>query len=191
MGTDGACSLLSAPLSCYHNRVLRWASHNARMPMSRAPRQLLTGWVAHPPPIGCPEIFFCCTLKIVLKRNGLPTYFGTLITIAHGRLWWRLLTHSTPTPSPPTLNPPTPSPPTPSPSAPQKSPVNPNGPLPGYGNPSSAYEVPTWNAPLAQAQYAKTRAADRTARYVVRANRANAPPQQQHLAQGSCSATEE
>jgi len=44
-------------LDCYyHNRILRWAGHVARMPMTRAPRQLLTGWVAHSRPNGCPEI---------------------------------------------------------------------------------------------------------------------------------------
>ena len=36
----------------YHRRLLRWAVHVSRMPMSRAPRQLLTGWVAHPRPVG-------------------------------------------------------------------------------------------------------------------------------------------
>ena len=41
-----------------------------------------------------------------------------------------------------------------------------------------------WYAPLAQAQYAETRAADSAARYAARANRANAPPQLNNLAQG-------
>jgi len=53
-----------------------------------------------------------------------------------------------------------------------------HAPLPGYGNLAPAYAGPTWHAPLAQAQYAETRAADRAARYAARANRANAPPQQ-------------
>jgi hypothetical protein len=37
---------------------------------------------------------------------------------------------------------------------------------------------------LIAAQYAETRTADRAARYAARANRASAPPQQHHLAQG-------
>jgi hypothetical protein len=49
---------------------------------------------------------------------------------------------------------------------------------------SPAYVVPTWYAPFIQAHYAETRAADRAARYAARANRANAPPQQHHIAQG-------
>jgi len=39
-----------------HNRLLRWTGHVARMPMSRAPRQLLTSWVAHSRPGGCPQM---------------------------------------------------------------------------------------------------------------------------------------
>ena len=34
----------------YHRRLLRWAGHVSRMPMSRVQRQLRTGWVAHPGP---------------------------------------------------------------------------------------------------------------------------------------------
>ena len=171
--------------SYYHNRVLRWAGHVARMPMSRMPRQLLTGWVAHPRPIGCPEMTFGRTLKKALKRNDLPTDFAAWSAIARDRSRWRLLTHSTPTPSPPTPNPPTPSPPTPSPPTPNQPPANPNAPLPGYGNIAPVYVAPTWYAPLAHAQYAETQAADRAARLAARANRANAaPPQQHHLAQG-------
>jgi hypothetical protein len=122
------------------------------MPMNRAPRQLLTGWVAHPRPIGCPEMSFGRTLKKAPKRNGLPTDFTTWSAIARDRPRWRLLTHSTPTPSPPTPSPPTPSPltpspPTPSPQMPNQAPANPNAPLPGYGNLAPACGVPTWHAP--------------------------------------------
>ena len=45
-----------------HNRILRWAGHVARMPMSRAPRQLLPGWVSHSRPIGCPHMTWGRTL---------------------------------------------------------------------------------------------------------------------------------
>ena len=43
--------------------------------MSRAPRQLLTGWVAHKRPIGCPQMTWGRTLKKALLKNGLPTDF--------------------------------------------------------------------------------------------------------------------
>jgi capsular polysaccharide biosynthesis protein len=107
------------------------------------------------------------TLKKALKRNDLPTDFVTWNAIVRDRPRWRLLAHSTP-----------------SPPKPNQPPANPNAPLPGYGNLAPTYVVPTWYAPLAQAQYAETRATDRAARYAARANRADAPPQQHHLAQG-------
>ena len=119
------------------------------------------------------------TLKKALKRNHLPTDFAAWSAPARDRPRWRLLIHSTPPPSPPS-----PSPTTPSPPAPKQPPANPNAPLPGYGNPVPAYVPPTWHAPLARAQYAETRAAERAARYAARVNRANAPPLQHHLAQG-------
>jgi hypothetical protein len=53
--------------SYFHNRILRWAGHVARMSMSRAPRQLLTGWVSHSRPIGCPQITWGRTLENALK----------------------------------------------------------------------------------------------------------------------------
>ena len=47
----------------YHRRIIRWAGHVSRMPMSRAPRKLLTGWVANSRPIGCPQMTWGRTLK--------------------------------------------------------------------------------------------------------------------------------
>ena len=52
--------------SYYYNRVTHWVGHSARMPMNRAPRELLTGWVAHPRPIGSPDMNFGRTLKKAL-----------------------------------------------------------------------------------------------------------------------------
>jgi len=129
------------PLICIYSLIMAFgyhgsrkllphcAGHVARMPMSRAPRQLLTGWVAHPRPIGCPEMNFGRTPKKALKRNDLPTDFATWSAIVRDRPRWRLLTHSTPTPSPPMPSPTIPSPPTPN-----QPPTNPNASLPGYGN---------------------------------------------------------
>jgi hypothetical protein len=54
----------------------------------------------------------------------------------------------------------------------------------GNGNFAPAYVVLAWNAPLAQAQYAEMRAANRAARCAARAIRASGPPQQHHLVQG-------
>jgi hypothetical protein len=106
------------------------------MPTSWAPRQLLTGWVAHPRPIGYPEMSFGRTLKKALKCNDLPTDAQ-----------------------------------------------------PSDAQPSDAQPAPCQPQRLSPrlwepAQYVKTRAANRAARYAARTNRANAPPQQHHLAQG-------
>ena len=42
--------------SYFHNRIIRWAGHVARMLMSQAPQQLLTGLVSHSRPVGCPQM---------------------------------------------------------------------------------------------------------------------------------------
>ena len=73
----------------YHRRLLRWAGHVSRMPMSRAPRQLLTGWVAHKRPIGCPQMTWGRTLKKTLVRNNLPGDFKAWSSLAADREHWR------------------------------------------------------------------------------------------------------
>jgi len=60
----------------YHRRLLRWAGHVSRMPMTWAPRQLLTGLVAHPRPTGSPPKTFGRTLKNALVRCGQSPDFG-------------------------------------------------------------------------------------------------------------------
>jgi hypothetical protein len=161
--------------SYFHNRVLRWAGHVTHMPINRArDSDSLVGWRTHP--IGCPEMSFGRTLKKALKHNNLPTDFVTWSAIAGDRpRWWPSLRR--PAPRRPALR-------HPALSTPNQPFANPNAPLPGYGNLIPAYVVPAWHAPLAQAQHAQTRAAGRAARYAAHANRANAPPQQHHLAQG-------
>jgi hypothetical protein len=51
----------------YHNRLLQWGGRIARMSMDRLPRMILTGWVAHPRPTGCPQMTFGRTLNNALK----------------------------------------------------------------------------------------------------------------------------
>ena len=73
----------------YHRRLLRWAGHVSRMPMSRAPRQLLTGWVAHKRPIGCPQTTWGRTIKKALVRSNLPGDFKAWSSLAADREHWR------------------------------------------------------------------------------------------------------
>jgi len=80
----------------YHRRLLRWAGHVSRMPMSRAPRQLLTGWVAHPRPTGSPPMTFGRTLKKALVRCGQSPDFGVWSKVAADRVEWRKLFDQTP-----------------------------------------------------------------------------------------------
>jgi hypothetical protein len=84
----------------YHHRTLRWAGHVARMPMSRLPRKLLTGFVAHSRPTGCPDMTWGRSLKKALKSNDLPTEFGEWTAIAKDRVQWRAAVHAKDTPIP-------------------------------------------------------------------------------------------
>ena len=61
----------------YETRHLRWVGHLARMKHDRLPLMLLTSWVPHSRPIGCPRMTFGRTVKKALKRReeiwpGLP-----------------------------------------------------------------------------------------------------------------------
>ena len=84
--------------SYIYNRFLRWAGHVARMPMSRAPRKLLTSWVAHSRPAGCPQMTRGRTLENALKRKGISKEFDERFAIAKGRSKWRQQAHSNPKP---------------------------------------------------------------------------------------------
>ena len=77
--------------SYFHNRILRCAGHVARMPMSRAPRQLLSGWVSYTRPIGCPQMTWGRTLENALKSKGISKDFDGWIAIAKDRPKWRQL----------------------------------------------------------------------------------------------------
>ena len=84
--------------SYYHNRIILWAGHVAWTLMIRAPRQLLTGWVVHLRPSGCPEMTWGRTLKKALKCKGLPANFKEWRAIAEDRPEWRSRTYSKPMP---------------------------------------------------------------------------------------------
>jgi hypothetical protein len=71
--------------SYYHNRIILWAGHVAWTLMIRAPRQLLTGWVAHSWPNGCTEMKWGRTLKKARKFKGLRANFKEWRAIAEDR----------------------------------------------------------------------------------------------------------
>ena len=77
------------PLTYYYrNRILRWAGHVARMPMTRIPRKLLTGWVANPRPLGRPYMAWGHTLKRALKAFDIPADFEEWTALAKNRNGW-------------------------------------------------------------------------------------------------------
>jgi hypothetical protein len=40
----------------YNCRLLRWTGHVARMPLTRAPRKILTSWIDNPRTLECPQM---------------------------------------------------------------------------------------------------------------------------------------
>ena len=73
-----------------------WAGHVARMPMSRAPRQLLTSLVAHSRPVGCPQMTWGRTLENALASKGISEEFMEGVATAKDRPKWRQQTNSKP-----------------------------------------------------------------------------------------------
>ena len=81
----------------YNCRLLRWAGHVARMPMTRTPRRLLTGWVDNPRPLGAPQMTVGRTIKKALKKKGLPEHFqgsSGWLKRAQNRILWRKATQT-------------------------------------------------------------------------------------------------
>ena len=72
--------------SYYNRRLLRWAGHVPRMPMDRILRKLLTGWVEHARPVGCPKMTWGRTLNKALKSYDIPTDFGQWSILAADRV---------------------------------------------------------------------------------------------------------
>jgi hypothetical protein len=62
---------------------------------------LVTSWVSHSRPIGCPQMTCGRTLENALKSKGISKDFDEWIAIAKDRSKWRQLTHSIPIPKPP------------------------------------------------------------------------------------------
>ena len=56
--------------------------------MSRAPRQLLTSWVAHSRPFGCSQMTWGWALEKALKRKGISKDFDEWFAIAKDRSKW-------------------------------------------------------------------------------------------------------
>ena len=75
----------------YTTRLARWAGHVARMPMTRTPRALLTGWVSGRRPRGAPAMNIGRTINKALKRRGISTDFTEWHAEAQDRFKWRRL----------------------------------------------------------------------------------------------------
>ena len=70
-----------------HKRILQWAGHVSRMPMSRLPRKFLNSAAPHPRPAGGLSASWCSSLNSVLDAVGCIK--DTWMEQAADRLEWR------------------------------------------------------------------------------------------------------
>ena len=75
----------------YNTRLLRWAGHVARMPMTRTPRRLLTSWVDHKRLVGAPAMTIGRTINKALKTRSISGDFKKWNQLAQDRGSWRSL----------------------------------------------------------------------------------------------------
>jgi hypothetical protein len=73
----------------YNTRLLRWAGHVARMPMTRTPRRLLTSWVDHKRLVGAPAMTIGRTINKALKTRSITADFKKWNKLAQDRGSWR------------------------------------------------------------------------------------------------------
>jgi hypothetical protein len=80
------------PIDTYYNqRLLRWAGHVARMQPDRVPRKLMTSWVAHSRPHGCPQMTWGRTVHRALESCNISTTTAEWFQLAQSRAQWRAL----------------------------------------------------------------------------------------------------
>jgi hypothetical protein len=153
--------------SYYHNRVLRWAGHVARIPMNWAPRQLLTGWGGALTANWVPRDEFrpraqesAETQRSPHRLRNVKRHRPRQATVAAAD---PLYAHAKPSDAQPCDA---------QPSDAQPSDVQPSDAQPASCQPQPPSSRLREPCPC----HAETRAADRAARYASRTNRANAPP---------------
>ena len=83
-------------LQSFHECCVRIRVSLSHACPSRAPRQLLTGWVSHSRPIGCPQMTWGRTLENALSSKGISKDLDEWIAIAKDRSKWRQLAQSIP-----------------------------------------------------------------------------------------------
>jgi hypothetical protein len=83
---------LSTMQNYLDKRMLGWAGHMARMPMTHWPRKTLTAFLPHPRPVGAPPKTHGRCLVAALTRKGIPV--ASWIAVAQNRAAWRSAMHA-------------------------------------------------------------------------------------------------